>query len=397
LKTGVEPRMAAARVVGRVVREGAWTQQAVAAETSGMGQIDRKQAEALAYGTIRRLPRLDRGIAGASRRGLDDIDRGVLDLLRVSAFELWFGRVPAPVAVNTGVEAVRALQPKAAGFANAVLRFVARGEAAADAAETADLRLALPSWLLTSLRQVWAGEEVLAFAEASLQDAPITVRHRPALPVPHGQAVPGIEGAYVVEPGEVRDHPRQDPASIAVVLALDPRPGERVADLAAAPGGKTMHIVDAGASATVAVDIRRSRVWRSRSRVPQAAWVVGDGSRPPLRARSFDAVLVDAPCSGLGTLRRRPEIRHRVSAAGIARLAGVQRSMVEAGMSLLKPNGRLVYSVCTVTPEETVAIVAGLPAQPPVGLPGRRWGNGLLMAPHLTDTDGMFISIIRPP
>jgi 16S rRNA (cytosine967-C5)-methyltransferase len=214
--------------------------------------------------------------------------------------------------------------------------------------------------------------------------------------MPHGQAVPGIAHAFVVEPGEVGDNPRQDPASIAVVLALDPRPGEMVADLAAAPGGKTMHIVDSGAGPTVAVDIRRSRVFRARARVPGAMWLVGDGTRPPLREGRFDAVLVDAPCSGLGTLRRRPEIRHRVTPSEIARLAGLQRSMVRAGLRLLKPTGRLVYSVCTVTPDETVSIVAGLSAQPPSGLPGRRWENGLLMAPHLTDTDAMFISVIRP-
>jgi 16S rRNA (cytosine967-C5)-methyltransferase len=191
-----------------------------------------------------------------------------------------------------------------------------------------------------------------------------------------------------------------DPASTAVVLALSPQPGERILDLAAAPGGKTMHLVDlAGAgSAVVALDRHRRRLDSARRRLAAAGvsplWVCGDGRTAPLQTGSFDAVLVDAPCTGLGTLRRRPEIAMRLEAGAPARLASVQRAMLAEAWRLTRPGGRIVYSVCTVFAEETTRIVDEYPAARPRGLPGRPWGRGLLLAPHVTGTDGMFISDI---
>jgi 16S rRNA (cytosine967-C5)-methyltransferase len=175
------------------------------------------------------------------------------------------------------------------------------------------------------------------------------------------------------------------------------QPGDRVADLAAAPGGKTMQLIDAtGGPGVLALDSSIKRVLRASRRAPEALWVVGDAASPPIKAATMDRVLLDAPCSGLGTLRRRPEIRHRVTAANVTELASLQRRMLEAALGLLKPGGRLVYSVCTVTPQETVDIVRGFGARPPEGLPGRVWGDGLLLAPHITGTDGMFVAVIEP-
>ena len=170
----------------------------------------------------------------------------------------------------------------------------------------------------------------------------------------------------------------------------------RVLDLAAAPGGKAAHLLDqVGRSGTVvAVDSHPRRVGTGRRRVPGATWLVADGRRPPLRAASFDRVLVDAPCSGLGTLRRHPEIRYRVTQDGVLRLATVQRALLDSAMRLATPGGRVVYSVCTVTPEETVEVVAGRGARPPEGLPGRRFGDGWLMTPDAGPVDGMFVAVI---
>jgi 16S rRNA (cytosine967-C5)-methyltransferase len=127
--------------------------------------------------------------------------------------------------------------------------------------------------------------------------------------------------------------------------------------------------------------------------VPAAHWIVADGARPAFGRATFDRVLVDAPCSGLGTLRRRPEIRYRVSPSEIERLSLMQRGILEASLDLVKPGGRLVYAVCTVTPEETTAVVDGLGGSPPPGLPGDHVGDGLLLGPHLGPYDGMFISV----
>lgn len=390
--------MTAAGVVGRVVREGAWTQQALASVTKSLPEIDRKQAEGLTFGTIRRLERIDRGIRHVASRELAQIEPAVLDALRVATFELWFGRAPTAVAADTGVEVVRSISGRAAGFANALLRRLARGEPDLGAGlEARAFELGLPSWLIEALDAAWGEEETASFASSSLSDAPVSVRHRPGTPLPDGSPVPGIPDAYVIQPASLGQHPLQDPSSVAVGHAVMARAGDRIADLAAAPGGKTMHLLDAtGGAGVVALDSSPKRVLRARARATAAAWMVGDAVFPPLRSASFDRVLLDAPCSGLGTLRRRPEIRHRVTAARVEELADLQKRMLAAAIRLVMPGGRLIYSVCTVVPAETVAVVGDYEAHAPEGLPGRIWGGGLLLAPHLTGTDGMFISVIEP-
>ena len=123
-------------------------------------------------------------------------------------------------------------------------------------------------------------------------------------------------------------------------------------------------------------------------------WVIGDATRPPFEPGSFDRILLDAPCTGLGTLRRRPEIRHRVRPESAAESGHIQRQMLDAAVSLLRPGGRLVYSVCTVTPEDTADVVSGVGSCAPEGLPGSAIAGGVLLAPHVTGSDGMFIAVL---
>ena len=380
-----------------MVREGAWTQQALAPVTAILGGLDRRQAEALTFGTIRRLERIDRGIGTAASRALSEIEPRVLDALRVATFELWFGRAPTAVAADTGVEVVRAISGRAAGFANALLRRLARGEPDLGVGlEARSLELGLPVWLVAQLDERWGAAETTSFAVASMSDAPVSVRHRPGTSLPVGTPVPGVPDAYVIEPGQLGIHQLQDPSSVAVGHAVEVHPGHRVADLAAAPGGKTMHLVDATEGpGVVALDASPKRVSRASKRAPEAKWLVGAAEFTPLKSGAFDRVLLDAPCSGLGTLRRRPEIRHRVTPARVEEMAHLQKKMLASAIDLLAPGGRLVYSVCTVTPAETVEVVRGLGARSPTGLPGRAWGDGWLLAPHLTGTDGMFIAVIE--
>ncbi|MGH8957968.1 MAG: RsmB/NOP family class I SAM-dependent RNA methyltransferase [Acidimicrobiia bacterium] len=390
-KEGVASRLGAAAVVGRVMREGAWTSLAVQAGAKELSAEDARTLEGLVYGTIRHLASLDAAIRQYS--ACSAIDDEVLDQLRVGTFEIWHGHAPTPVAVDTAVESIRSIRPRSAGFVNAVLRKISSTPPPTDRSS----RLCLPTWLIESLDSAWGAQEVDDFGEASLQPAPVSVRLRPGQDPPRGsKPISQIAGAYELE-GRFQQGaiPLADPSSVAVVAALGVEGGQRVADLAAAPGGKTMDIVDrlGGDGFVVASDRQQRRALRAAKRVPEASWTIADGRAPALRRERFDRVLVDAPCSGLGTIRRRPEIRHRATPAEIMRLATLQQQMLAAALELVADGGRLVYSVCTVTPEETIDQVRDLGAKPPRQLPGRRWGDGWLLAPHLTGTDGMFIAV----
>jgi 16S rRNA (cytosine967-C5)-methyltransferase len=177
------------------------------------------------------------------------------------------------------------------------------------------------------------------------------------------------------------------------------RPGDIAVDLAAAPGGKTRALGDAvGATGLVAgSDIHPRRLQRAaqRHRTPDSIrWVVADGTQSPFRDASADRVLVDAPCTGLGTMRRRPEIRYRFSPDAPTRYRAVQRQLVEEALRIVRPGGRVVYSVCTVTAAETMGVLDGLGFHGPATPLGIPWGDGTLLGPHIAGTDGMFIATL---
>jgi 16S rRNA (cytosine967-C5)-methyltransferase len=317
--------------------------------------------------------------------------------------EVLFARTTDHAAVDSTVEVVRSIQPRATGFCNAILRAVVRqGEPPlADDDTGVALRLGQPSWIWESLAGDWGAAEAKEFLAASQADAPRTGRLRGGEPPGDAVPVPGIAGAYVLSStAAVPDNIEiQDGASIAVGLALEPQPGERILDLAAAPGGKTLQIADRleGQGLVVGSDHHPRRVASAarRLRVSPVHWCVADGRQTPYPPGSFDRVLLDAPCSGLGTLRRRPEVRFRVSPADLDNLSLLQSLMLEEALRIVRPGGTVVYSVCTVTPQETTKVIEDLQTEPIAGLPGRPWGGGWLLGPHLTGTDGMFITRIR--
>jgi 16S rRNA (cytosine967-C5)-methyltransferase len=201
----------------------------------------------------------------------------------------------------------------------------------------------------------------------------------------------------------------QDQGSQAVVAALDPQPGDRVADLAAAPGGKATgigeRVGDDGAVAALDIDPGRVRlVAGAATRLGLAAVhaVVGDATAAPLRTGTFDRVLLDAPCSGIGVLRRRPDARWQLRETAIAELAALQVELLEAAAALVRPGGLLVYSVCTLTEEETLGVDAWATAQlgefvadAPLAPPWRAHGRGALLLPQDAGTDGMYVLALR--
>ena len=397
MKRGVEARSVAAGLVGRVVRGGAWSNLVV--REVDLPPDDARLVRHLVYGTIRNLPRLDRAIRGLSSRPLAAIHADVLDVLRVAFHEVLFGRAAAHAVPDTAVESARSLgHGRATGFVNALVRNLQRGGEPNPPSDPAEV-FSLPGWVMDDLAHTWGRDQALAFAEAAHEDAPVSFRMRPGDTPPLGAVSTAIHGAFLHPQGPVpAEAVVQDAASVAVVEALRVAPGHRVLEVGAAPGGKTLAISDRSPASLVALDIHARRTRQAARRLEREGgrgwWVRADGARLPFRSGQFDRVLVDAPCTGLGTLRRRPEMRLRVSAGDRDRLAALQRRMVRQAIDAVRPGGRVVYSVCTLTRAETLGVVENMGGRPPADLPGLRLDDGLLMGPHLTGTDGMFISVL---
>jgi 16S rRNA (cytosine967-C5)-methyltransferase len=387
--TTTEDRVAAAGAIGRVLRSGAWSNVVSRTEATAHG-ADTATVQGLVFAVLRHRPMIDGAIEAVASRPLRKIDKAVVDLLRVGTAELVADRTPAPLVVDGVVHAVRRISPRAAGFANAVMRSIAADPPTPSTA--ADI--GIPDFVDDALRHLLPGEQVDELWRASQLPAPVGLRSDE--PIDGASPVDGIPGAWLWENGPPPSGiPVQDPASVAVGNTMVVEPGDHLLDMAAAPGGKTRHLVDRleGSGLVVAMDSHRRRVRDAARSVVGARWVIGDGRAAPFVESSFDGILVDAPCTGLGTLRRRPELRERVTPESMASLAVVQRTILEEALRLVKPGGRVVYSVCTITPAETIDVVAGLGGAAPAALPGMAYGDGWLLSPHLGPTDGMFITV----
>jgi 16S rRNA (cytosine967-C5)-methyltransferase len=353
-------------VLGRIDEQGAYANLVLAGalERSGLGPGDRRFATDLVYGTTRMRRACDFLVDRFLAR---PVDPPVRNALRLGAYQLHFAGVAAHAAVGETVE----VAPRPArGLVNAVLRRVA--EAPVSWPDDAT-RLSVPDWVLDELAATLGRERALA-ALATMNE-PATVSAR--------------DDGYV-----------QDPASQMVVTAVGAQSGERVLDLCAAPGGKATGLAGTGAW-VAAADVRPRRAQLVRENVQRVSAtgvgvVVADGTRPPFPPGRFDRVLVDAPCSGLGTLRRRADLRWRAEPEAVERLADLQRSLVAAAADLVRPGGWLVYSVCTLTAAETIGVDAwvsehrpDLVALPPPAGPWEAWGRGALLLPQTAGTDGM--------
>ncbi len=399
-------RAVAAQIVIRVRDEGAYSNVVLPHATADLSDPDRAFVYNLVMSTLRRLRLVDAIIEQASSRHPDELDPEVRTVLEVAIAELLTDSQGATYAtVNESVEAVKQLgSPRAASFVNGVLRRLVRDEIAQADQDLAH-SLSVPDWLLAAAEADHGVDEAAALLGGLRQAAPkISVRVRPGAQVPaDAVVVDGIAGAFHTPKIPQPDDGLviNDAASTAVGLAVDAQPGQRVLDMAAAPGGKTLHLWDQVGleGMVVAIDSHPRRLRSARDRLDRLGvnpiWVEADGARTPFVEDFFDRVLLDAPCTGVGTLRRRPEIAMRLNSNSARKLASQQRAMLEEAWRVTKPGGRVIYSVCTVFAAETVDIVAAYPARPPANLPGKEWGTGLLLAPHLTGTDGMFIAVIE--
>jgi len=285
----------------------------------------------------------------------------VRQVLRIGAAGLLLLDTPAHAAVATGVGLARArgLAPFT-GLVNAVLRRVAEAGPAA-LGELDSPRLDTPGWLWTSWVKYLGGTAARAIALAHQAEAPLDISSRAGVVPPGGIALPTGStrfppGTRVADiPGFLGgDHWVQDAAAALPARLLAARPGERVADLCAAPGGKTAQLADAGAKVT-AVERDGGRLARLRenlARLRLPATVVQEDATAWRSDEKFDAVLLDAPCSATGTIRRHPDVPHLKRPRDLAVLNQAQDALLDAAAGLLRPGGRLVYAVCSLQPEE---------------------------------------------
>jgi 16S rRNA (cytosine967-C5)-methyltransferase len=415
-------RACALRVVRRVFEQGAYADRAFAAEAAALDPRDRALAMALAYGTVQRRATLDHVAARLTDRPLNRLDPPVLAAIRLGLFELlYLGGTAEHAAVNENVELVKRERPHAAGFVNAVLRRAARegpGILAGlddESPEAAALVYSVPGWLASKWWDELGADEARALlrvvnepAESALRAnllvatveevlAGLPVPSRPAPGLPEGLVLEGpfdVQGSELWQAGAVQPQSR---ASMLVSRMLGPRAGERILDLCAAPGGKTTHLAalmgDAGE--VVAVERhpgRASALERTVARMRTTCVRVERGDAAvPRTDGPFDRILVDPPCSGLGTLQSRPDLRWRARPEAIGELAALQARILAAGAHALAPGGSLVYSVCTISRAEGENVVdAFLEGHRDFGLDER-----VQLLPHRDGTDGFFIARLR--
>lgn len=356
-------RAVALRCLLRIDHAGAYANLVVPAElgTSGLGERDRRFVTELVYGTTRMRRACD---AVIDRFVANEPSPDVRTLLRLGAYQLQFAEVAPHAAV---AETVGLAPARVRGFVNAVLRNVSRTPMVwpNDA-----VRLSVPDWILGHLTDELGADDAIASLEAMNRPASVTER----------------DDGYV-----------QDLGSQWVAAAVAASPDELVLDVCAAPGGKATAVASSGAR-VVASDVRGPRLGLVRQNSERLGagliLVQSDATALPYANGCADHVLVDAPCSGLGTLRRRPDARWRISAADVDELAELQRRMLVEAARVVRPGGTLVYSVCTLLAAESVdhPVPDGFDVvgEPPPGA-WRPFRHGWRVLPHDAGTDGMIL------
>lgn len=438
--SGHRPNVAPARacayaVVRRVFEQGAWADRALHGEARrlGLDARDLGLATQLSFGTVQRLTTLDHVIERLARRPAGKLDAPVLAALRLGVFQLAFlDRVPPHAAVGESVELAKADAPRGAGLVNAVLRRAVREARALVAAlpektpEQAALKHSHPVWIARLWWDAFGADTARALMAAGNEAAEPSLRANTLrttaaelaqrLPAHTVEELP--EALILDAPFDTFGSPEwnegllmpQSRAAMAVARALAPQPGERVLDLCAAPGGKTTHLAalmrDEGEIVAVEAHAGRAESLRETARRMGATIVdvrTADATQP--QDGQFDRVLVDPPCSDLGTLASRPDARWRKAGRPEA-LARLQLDILTAGAKALRSGGTLVYSTCTISPIENERVVAAFLAAhedffaSDLGRDVPIWKHPtmpqhLQTFPHRDRTDGFFIAGLR--
>ncbi|HZE03760.1 MAG TPA: 16S rRNA (cytosine(967)-C(5))-methyltransferase RsmB [Solirubrobacteraceae bacterium] len=420
-------RACAYAVVRRVFEHGAYADRAFHAQARGLDGRDRAFAMALAYGTVQRRATLDHVAASLISRPLDRLDPPVLAAVRLGLMQILFmAGVADHAAVHEAVELAKRDSRAGSGLVNAVLRRAGReGEpilAALDDATPARAAIlhSVPEWLAelwwrelgpvrarALLRAINVGAEAALRVNTLAADprrlgAELQVPSHPAAGLPEGLVLDGPFDAYAAPQWAAGAIMPQSRGSMLVARTLDPQPGDRVLDLCAAPGAKTTHLAalmgDEGELVAVERHPGRAQALErtlARMHVTCAAVQIADASVPRPGPgdgdAGFDRVLVDPPCSGLGTLQSRPDLRWRTGPERIADLVPLQARILRAGAQATRSGGTLVYSVCTISAAESDAVVEGFLAEHP----GWELEFTARPAPDTDGTDGFFIARLR--
>ena len=402
-------RRAAYDVLLRVFEDDAYADRAFRTAAQSLDERDRALAQRLAFGAVQRVRTLDHALETLGRRPLRKLDAPVRAALRLGAYQLGYvDGVPRYAAVNESVELVRGARlERAVPFTNAVLRRLTEGlPALLDALpeETppeAALRHSYPDWVAETWWRDLGPEEARALMRALNEPAERAVRLvRGEI---EGRPDPDVPGAWLVDRvddealREGRIWP-QSRASQLVGLAVRAQAGERVLDVCAAPGGKATML--AGEVVAVEANEARARELEENVRRLEAdnvRVVVADGRELPADLTGFDRALVDAPCSGLGVLNQRPDLRWRAEP-----LPELQLALLRAAVERVRPGGTVVYSVCTVNAEEAEAVVDASGVEVDASL-GDEWPQFrhrtrpefLQTLPHVHGTAGFFVARLR--
>ena len=393
-------RRAAYEVLLRVFEQDAYADRAFRTAAEGLDERERAFAQRLAYGSVQRVRTLDYAIDTLGKRPVRKLDKPIRAALRLGAYQLGYTDTAVHAAVNESVELVRrARLERAVPFANAVMRRLADGIGPLLAAlPDGPLKESYPDWIHETFVRVLGDDGALALMRAMNEPLETVVRLVSGEP-PTGAEPTDVPGAFRVERvdslavADGRIWPQSRGSQLAG-LCVGEQDGERVLDLCAAPGGKTGAL--RGDVTAVEIDPHRASELRANLATMGRADVTvveADGTALPSGLDGFDRALVDAPCSGLGVLAQRPDLRWRATP-----LPELQLSLVRSAAERVKPGGTILYSVCTLNPDECEAVVdaSGLRVEPL----GEEWPQFahpsrpefLLTLPHVHGTSGFFVA-----
>jgi 16S rRNA (cytosine967-C5)-methyltransferase len=394
-------RRAAYEVLLRVFEQDAYADRAFRTAAEGLDERERAFAQRLAYGSVQRVRTLDYAIDTLGKRPVRKLDPPVRAALRLGAYQLGYTDTAPHAAANESVELVRrARLERAVPFTNAVMRRLADGvQQLLDSLPDGALKESYPDWIHETFVRVLGTDGALALMRAMNEPLETVVRLVSGDPVGEPTDIPGAYRVERVDDLAVADGRiwPQSRGSQLAALCLGSQDGDRVLDLCAAPGGKTGAL--RGEVTAIEIDPHRASELRANLATmgrTDVTVIEADGAVLPPELDGFDRALVDAPCSGLGVLAQRPDLRWRATP-----LADLQAALLRSAAERIRPGGTLVYSVCTLNPDECEAVVdaSGLRVEP-LGAEWQQFAHPsrsefLLTLPHVHGTSGFFIARLR--